>query len=61
MFADCLTLMSQSGRVFSLSLSRTLALMGEPPLLMTRVPASWAGLTWGLIASIVTSGGTRVK
>ena len=53
--------MSQSGRVFSLSLSRTLALMGEPPLLMTRVPASWAGLTWGLMASIVTSGGTRVR
>ena len=55
------SLISQSGRIFSRSLSRMLELMGAPPLLTTRVLARWAAVTAGCSASIVTSGGTTVR
>lgn len=38
-----------------------LVLTGEPPLLMTRVPARCSLVTAGFMASIITRGGTRVR
>ena len=38
-----------------------LALIGEPPLLMTRVPMRCSLVMAGCMANIITRGGTRVR